>query len=247
MNSLNFPPQNLPAWYICIQILLPPEWRLFFLYRKECFSTFALDPITSCAVKDFASWSIHAFLQQSHLTVHRIITIIIQICSNIFLSSHTCFFIYNLFQICPIFLFSFITKFLSTQTNYFYLLVFMPLFNTVRCASIPLLLVRSATVVRLPNPMDCFPTFLGFSAIFVKTNSLPIWCMVSSWLPRFFFLILDSVHKCWHFSISLFDFYLNSLLSYSIHLTPPGAPVSNKYPSLVFSHPFCFLKLKVII
>lgn len=49
------------------------------------------------------------------------------------------FFSYNLFQFCPIFLFSFITKFPRTQINYVYLLVFMPLFNPVRCASIPLL------------------------------------------------------------------------------------------------------------
>lgn len=161
MNSLNFPPQNLPAWRICIQILLPPQWRdCSSSYRKGCFSPFALDPITSCAVKDFASWSVHAFLQQSHLTVHRIIPIIIQTCSNISPLLILVFFSYNLFQFCPIFLFSFITKFLSTQTNYVYLLVFMPLFNPVDVLLYLFYLVRSATAVRLPNPIDCFPTLL---------------------------------------------------------------------------------------
>lgn len=64
-NELIFPPQNLPIWCICIPILLPPQWRKCSSCKKKgYFSTSALDPTTSCVIKDFAPWVIHAFPQQ---------------------------------------------------------------------------------------------------------------------------------------------------------------------------------------
>lgn len=194
MNSLIFPPQNLPIWCIRIQILFPPQWRKCLFLQKGIFLQF-------CSVSHYPL----GYQRLSSSNCSNFLLAVTSHCPCNHFHRHT-----NTLSYFP-------TSKTYFFTKSFILFEFLLHFSILLYNRIPeypnnLLLPPHLAAAVWPSPMRFCPSstwnllwegrqqpsgwqiwwtsssliLLCFSAIFVRVDTLPVWSMRISWLPGLF-------------------------------------------------------------